>query len=818
LTDAPSPSTGEGDEPESGATSVEVDPLVGNGLSSPLCDDAPGSSGLTGASRRNCETSGFVAAEAPTGDYGIDVHIDTGVLGLSSGGLLSAVQELFVTPLWMALVWAVHALVVMLEWCFTIDLLDSASVSSGVGATLRRVQATFTVPWLALVLAIGSMLAVYNGLIRRRVAETLGQALLTFAMMAAGIWVTLDPVGTVGALGDWANQASLGTLAVSATGVPSRAGATLANGVGSLFAETVEVPWCYLEFGDVAWCRDPARLDPRLRAAALSIASGEMGLARCKPNAKALHLCAPPGSAATEALEHSALLLRSARTNGAVFLALPANASGRNSINDRESLLWAICRSDEATSCRGPSSAEAEFRTNRGTWARVGGLLLIVAGVLGMLLMIGFIALRLLAAALFGLLYLMLAPAAVLAPALGEGGRAIFRRWGTQLLGAVVSKLVFSFLLGAVLAVLGALANLETLGWWTQWLLMSAFWWGAFARRHQALQLGGGVLGRVEGGERRSLAARANEALEGPRRVIGGVRDAKERLANRSAEARHRRESSMGPTRLAGQGHARRDPAARAGRFAGLDDQVRRTLAVDHDRAQEVLKGSRDSERRLSAIRERIARIDEQRDRALVSQDTRRAARLLHRGKRLEAESEHEQARLDGARRVAVDARNPRGEDHLHRARQREQFLDAQAALPSRAAASGRGKRDLRDYASLAGLAGYGRDEYEGMDGRHKRVARLEIDRELAARFASSGLGRGVQIAEPPATRGEAQRTVPRGEPRGGRQRPASTPLDGADRRGRARHDAGRSSESIVMRDAREVAARRKRQLGPERP
>ncbi len=328
LTDAPSPSGGEGDERESGATSVEVDPLVGNGLSSPLCDDAPGGSGLTGASRRNCETSGFVAAEAPTGDYGIDVHIDTGVLGLSSGGLLSAVQELFVTPLWMALVWAVHALVVMLEWCFTIDLLDSASVSSGIGATLRRVQATFTVPWLAMVLAIGSMLAVYNGLIRRRVAETLGQALLAFAMMAAGIWVTLDPVGTVGALGDWANQASLGTLAVTATGVPSRAGATLANGVGSLFAATVEVPWCYLEFGDVAWCRDPARLDPRLRAAALSIADGEMALARCKPNARALHLCAPPGSAGTQALERSVRLLRAARTNGAVFLALPANGSG----------------------------------------------------------------------------------------------------------------------------------------------------------------------------------------------------------------------------------------------------------------------------------------------------------------------------------------------------------------------------------------------------------------------------------------------------------------------------------------------------------
>ena len=83
------------------------------------------------------------------------------------------------------------------------------------GARLRQVQATFTEPWLAGVLAIGAVLAAYNGLVRRRVAETLGQALLVLAMIAGGSWVMLDPVGTVGALGGWANQAGLGTLAVT---------------------------------------------------------------------------------------------------------------------------------------------------------------------------------------------------------------------------------------------------------------------------------------------------------------------------------------------------------------------------------------------------------------------------------------------------------------------------------------------------------------------------------------------------------------------------------------------------------------------------
>jgi len=198
----------------------EVDPLVRNGLRSPLCSNALGPGEVSATGRRDCETSGFLAAPAPTGDYGIDVHIDTGVLGLSSGGLLSVVQDLIVTPIWMALVWAVHALVVMLEWAFSIDLLDTAA-AGGLGKGLRQAEATLTEPWLALVLAAASVLALYDGLIRRRVAETLGRTLLMAVMMVGGMWVIADPAATVGALGAWANQASLGALAVGTEQVGS---------------------------------------------------------------------------------------------------------------------------------------------------------------------------------------------------------------------------------------------------------------------------------------------------------------------------------------------------------------------------------------------------------------------------------------------------------------------------------------------------------------------------------------------------------------------------------------------------------------------
>jgi hypothetical protein len=805
-----------GEDPAAGTRHGEVDPLVSNGLGSPLCTNAPGGADLTGQSRRNCELSGFVAAAAPTGDYGIDVHIDTGLLGLSSGGLLATVQDLFVTPVWMAVVWAVHALIVMLEWAFTIDLLDSAA-AGGLSGGLRHMQSTITDPWLAAVLAVASLLALYNGLIRRRVAETIGEALLMATMVVGGMWVIANPSGTVGVLGRWANQASLGTVAATARGSPSVAGRTLADSMGMLFTAIVEAPWCYLEFGDVAWCRNPRRLSRRLRQAGLRIAATESALVGCGSSAGPLRACVPRGSTQAVALEHSAELLRVAQSNGAIFLALPANGPARNSINQADSLLRAICQSSEATNCRGRTAAQAEFRTSGGTWARVGGLLLIVAGVLGMVLMVGFIVLRLLTAAMFALLYLLLAPAAVLAPAFGEAGRTVFRRWATQLLAAVASKLLFAFLLGAVLAILAILIELEALGWWTQWLLMSAFWWAAFTRRHQALGIVGGTLVADRAGRARPLGRRAGAAIGSSSRALGLARAARERFATPSP-GRDR------PPRVA--------EAGRRWAGAGMDGQVGRLLEQEFRAATDRLRSAPEIQGRLAAERARLARIGGERERARASGNTRRAGELRARAARIELELAREQQGLIDARTAVEDgemARRRAGRLYTReQAEARERFLDDQTQLPAAAARRGGASAPRRDYPALAGLAGYGREEYERLDPSRQRLARLEVDRELELRRELAATHREI-------AGGEAGAPLPRREQRGAdrafdtvlgrRMRDGShaTPSSAADGLG-PRLSSGRfayrtrtTTESPVMRDARAVALKRKRQLGADR-
>jgi hypothetical protein len=111
--------------------------------------------------------------------------------------------------------------------------------------------------------------------VRRRVAQTLGEVALMSVMMLGGLWVIVNPLGTVGALDMWANEASLGTLAAVATGTPSHSGRTLGESMRSVFGGAIGGPWCYMEFGNVRWCDDPARLDPRLRTAGLRIAARE---------------------------------------------------------------------------------------------------------------------------------------------------------------------------------------------------------------------------------------------------------------------------------------------------------------------------------------------------------------------------------------------------------------------------------------------------------------------------------------------------------------------------------------------------------------
>jgi hypothetical protein len=97
-------------EASSSAPPSGGDPLAANGLNSPLCRDGAAAD-LTASAARDCRTSGFEAAQAPSGDYAFDVHIDTGVTQWGNDAASSA-QNLLQFG-WTTLVAAVHGVIVM---------------------------------------------------------------------------------------------------------------------------------------------------------------------------------------------------------------------------------------------------------------------------------------------------------------------------------------------------------------------------------------------------------------------------------------------------------------------------------------------------------------------------------------------------------------------------------------------------------------------------------------------------------------------------------------------------------------------------------
>src|SRR4029077_20669550 len=131
---------------------------------------------------------------------------------------------------------------------------------------------------------------------------------------------------------------------------------------------------------------------------------------------------------------------------------------------------------------------------------------------------------------------------------------------------------------------------------------------------------------------------------------------------------------------------------------------------------------------------------------------------------------------------------------------------------------------------ALAGLAGHGREEYERLDPRRRREARLQIDRGLALRRelgeATADVVAAGEGSPGPWDRHKAARQLDRalGERlrSEGHRRPSApaddSRLDTWKREGaQAARGHARQSSSPVLDDARAVAARRKRQLGRDR-
>lgn len=228
-----------------------ADPLAALGAGSPSCRAAPDES-----ARRNCRRTGSVAHSYPISAYGFDVQVDFSVtdLGKSFLGALQSIASL----IWMALVYLVKAVLLLLEWAFSLDLLGAGMTD--VRATLDRLhREVFGEPWLLAALSVAGLWGMWRGLVQGRTSQTITGLAATIGLMIVGLVILSNPVGTIGHASKLANDAALGILSASTGRSMDDPDRALSDAMAGLFDQTVRDPWCALEFGSVDYCGENAK-------------------------------------------------------------------------------------------------------------------------------------------------------------------------------------------------------------------------------------------------------------------------------------------------------------------------------------------------------------------------------------------------------------------------------------------------------------------------------------------------------------------------------------------------------------------------------
>jgi hypothetical protein len=540
----PDPTTGSADQQPAPATTG--DPFTDLGGRSPSCQH-----GAAGQSATNCRATGSPAHRYPIGNYTYDIKIDTGLTHFSDN-LLAALQTL-ASFVWLGFLYAIKGVLLALDWAFHLNLIDTNidKVHGGL-LTMDRIFGLDS-GYFSLALTLAALWGMWQGFVRGKYIETVAGLAACVGLMLIALLIVHDPAGTVGTAGSWGDSAGREVASQVAGAVrpgdPAQADEDgLDRGAQAIFDTVVLRPWCALEFGDVNFCLS-------------------------KPPTKAKYY---DKSGAYKYRADAA----SAAAVADLWLRFQANGGERNALYES----W---KSDSDTA----TQSRVQMMQGQSTGKRLALLAIILAGLLGAILLLGWIAFWLIAFAALALFFLLLAPFMFLMPALGDAGRRGFIQWGKRLLGALIAKLLYAIVLGIVIYVAALIAEMgssDGLGWLGAWIIEAVFWWMAFLKRHELIDFltfnashgGQGTATRREGLQGLYLKTRlTQEALRtAGRPVAHGVR----RQAAREEMTEGRAAGSVARERLA--------------------HQADRALDLEYNRAREKLGQRRAHQNELRAV------------------------------------------------------------------------------------------------------------------------------------------------------------------------------------------------------------------------
>ena len=476
LTEVPSAATQTSLAAELGS-SGQVDPLSGLGIRNPVCDQP--AQIRAAATRTACEAAGAPESTYPASNYGFDVFIPTGVT--HPIGDFTAAFVTILNGIWLGLLFVLKLTLALLGLAFGLNPFANGPTMARISATVARVYAQITEPWLpALVVCAGIAMA-YRGLLRRDVAGSLAATLAGLALLLLGLWVIHSPRQTVGQLASFSDEVALSAIAAPQSGSLARPAGSYAEAMSRLWARLVEVPFAGLDFSDVGWALGPPPAEAVKRADEKF----------CEDNG-ALALLNQLAKLGIEDAKHRCAQFaqrRYGRPRSVVDLYLRSSPGSA-----ARAALWDYFDNDPRY------KPKVAAQGGDGALTRLSMLALFALGLLGAILLLAWLAIRLFTQAAIAFVLLLAAPFALFLPLAGEAGRRGFRRWGLGLAGAVLAKVVYAAFLSIVLLGITIIGQVEgPAGSATGFLLAAAFSWAVFLKRAE-------LIGWLSVGEHERLA------------------------------------------------------------------------------------------------------------------------------------------------------------------------------------------------------------------------------------------------------------------------------------------------------------------------
>ena len=520
---------------------------VAVGLALVLCQAAVakyrGSDVLGNLSPESLLGDGSLADRYPLSAYALDTHVDVGLSELD--GVPAMIAHWAAAQLWSLTSFLVRTVIDVFTWAFSLDLLGGNPDRGGEGAIGPVAAAISSLyenvigeAWMVAAITLAGVWGIWKALVQRRYTQTAASLGVSICFVLVALFFVYQPERTIGQASQWANQLSLAFLSGASRGTvddPAKAKRQVAD---QLFAAQVMAPWLALNFGGTRHCVDTKHPD-------------QDGFPRpVSPRDPDRNVCR----------DH----LRQGRDGyggyAPRFLRHPAGSHERDAeyeaLNEGQAPDVRECLEGDDGNCRDPEEFDKQFSDYRvdkadapavdiqqagGAYQRLTLAILIFGGSLGMVFLLGFLALAVVLAQIVALVLLAFAPVALVVGVFPGAGHDLFRSWLARLGTAVFIKAVYSLVIAVVTAVSAALGQATgSLGFLFAFGLQAVFFWAIFLYRKQlTARLVGATAGRYDAGPIRTAANRGADMASRPFAALTA-------LPGRGTTDSKRQESALG--------------------------------------------------------------------------------------------------------------------------------------------------------------------------------------------------------------------------------------------------------------------------------